>query len=269
MALPSLVFESRIFKRSDITTPTMNAGGILILQVLSQILSLPKGSRSERTVLLYSFMKFIITAGPTREFIDPFRFVSNPSSGKMGYALARAAVERGDQVVLISGPTTRPPVPGLELVRVVSALEMRDEVRKHLPHADAVIMAAAVSDYRPADCSRHKLKKSAPEITISLVKNPDILEELGRDKGDMILVGFSAETENIIDNAREKLKSKNLDLIVANDISVPGCGFASDTNQVVLIDRRGSIEELPLMNKDDLAGYILGRVIKFLGGSRE
>lgn len=212
-------------------------------------------------------MRFIITAGPTREFIDPFRFISNPSSGKMGYALARAAVERGHQVVLISGPATQPPVPGAELIPVVSALEMRAEVKMHIPSVGVVIMAAAVSDYRPAQYFASKIKKAGSKVSLTLVKNPDILEELGRDKGDMILVGFSAETENIIDNAREKLKSKNLDLIVANNISVPGRGFASDTNQVVLIDRRGSIEELPLMNKDDLAGYIIGRVMELLEGS--
>ena len=214
----------------------------------------------------YHFMRFIITAGPTREFLDPFRFISNPSSGKMGYALARTAVERGQEVVLISGPVELPPVSGALLIPVTSALEMRAEVNKHFPSADVVIMAAAVSDYRPVRRFPFKLKKSEKEISLPLVKNPDILEELGRIKGDKILVGFSAETDNCIDNARKKLKSKHLDLIVANDISIPGSGFSSDTNQVVLIDRRGEVDDLPMMSKETLAGLIIDRVIKLLEG---
>jgi len=210
--------------------------------------------------------KFLITAGPTREFLDPFRFISNPSSGKMGYALARSAVERGQEVVLISGPVEMPPIPGALLVPVTSALEMRAEVNKHFPSADVVIMAAAVSDYRPARRFPFKLKKSEKEISLSLVKIPDILEELGRVKEDKILVGFSAETDNCIDNARKKLKSKRLDLIVANDISIPGSGFSLDTNQAVLIDRRGKVDDLPMMSKEALAGLIIDRVIKLLEG---
>jgi phosphopantothenoylcysteine decarboxylase / phosphopantothenate---cysteine ligase len=209
-------------------------------------------------------MKFIITAGPTREFIDPFRFISNPSSGKMGYALARAAVEQGREVILISGPVGLPPVPGVVQVPVVSALEMREAVKAHFPSAAVVIMAAAVADYRPRYNSRHKLKKGGIELSLELERNPDILEELGEIKGDAILVGFSAETENIIDNARKKLKSKNLDLIIANDILSPGSGFSGDTNRVVIIDRQGGIEELPLMSKDELADLIIKRTMEYL-----
>ena len=209
-------------------------------------------------------MKFIITAGPTREFIDPFRFISNPSSGKMGYALARAAVDEGFEVILISGPVGLPSVPGVVQVPVVSALEMREAVKAHFPSAAVVIMAAAVADYRPRYNSRHKLKKGGIELSLELERNPDILEELGEIKGDTILVGFSAETENIIDNARKKLKSKNLDLIIANDISAPGSGFAGDTNRVVIVDRQGGIEELPLMSKDEVADLIIKRTMEYL-----
>jgi phosphopantothenoylcysteine decarboxylase / phosphopantothenate---cysteine ligase len=209
-------------------------------------------------------MKFIITAGPTREFIDPFRFISNPSSGKMGYALARSLVEQGCETVLISGPVGLPPVSGAVMVPVISALEMREAVSRHFSTAAAVIMVAAVSDYRPRENSLHKLKKGEPEISLQLVRNPDILEELGQIKGEKILVGFSAETENIVDNARKKLKSKNLDLIIANDISAPGSGFSGDTNRVIIIDRRENIEKLPLMSKDELADHIIKRTMDYL-----
>jgi phosphopantothenoylcysteine decarboxylase / phosphopantothenate---cysteine ligase len=211
-------------------------------------------------------MKFIVTAGPTREFLDPFRFISNPSSGKMGFALARAARDRGAEVVLISGPVSLPPVSGVEFIPVVSAREMRSAVRSRLPGAGAVIMAAAVSDYRPARYSRRKLKKGSAGQTLSLVRNPDILEELGKSKGELFLAGFSAETENIIDNAAKKLKSKHLDLIVANDISAPGSGFVSETNRAVVIDRDGSVEEWPLMSKDELAERIVGRILAMKDG---
>ncbi len=211
-------------------------------------------------------MKFIITAGPTREFLDPFRFISNPSSGKMGFALARAARERGGEVVLISGPVSLAPPPGVEFVPVTSARRMRDEVMKHLPGAGAVIMAAAVSDYRPARYSREKLKKGPGRLSLDLVRNPDILGELGRKQGDLVLAGFSAETENIVDNAAEKLKSKNLDLIVGNDISDPGSGFAAETNRAVVIDRAGVVEEWPLLTKDELAQRIIDRVLTIRAG---
>ena len=150
----------------------------------------------------------------------------------MGYALARAAVGRGQEVILISGPVELPPIPGAVLVPVISALDMREAVNSHFPYADAVIMSAAVADYRPEDKFLHKLKKGGAEISLQLVRNPDILEELGQKKGDTILVGFSAETENIIDNTLKKLKSKNLDLIIANDISAPGSRSEEHTSEL-------------------------------------
>jgi phosphopantothenoylcysteine decarboxylase/phosphopantothenate--cysteine ligase len=206
-------------------------------------------------------MKLIITAGPTREFFDPFRFISNPSSGRMGFALARAARDRGAEVILISGPVSLPLVSGVEFVPVVSARQMGEAILKHLPGTGAVIMAAAVSDYRPACYSPQKLKKGGDYQTISLVRNPDLLRELGKKKGDLILVGFSAETENIVDNAAKKFKSKHLDLIVANDISAPGSGFGSETNQVIVIGGDSSGEEWPLLSKDELADRLIERVL--------
>jgi len=214
---------------------------------------------------LKSQKKFIITAGPTREFIDPFRFISNPSSGKMGYALARAALERGHDVILISGPVSLPPVPGVRLVPVTSAREMRAAVMEHAPAADAVVMAAAVSDYRPARFSPAKLKKAGERISLPLVRNPDIIGELGGRKGGAFLTGFSADTENIIDNAREKLKSKGLDLIIANDISAPGSGFGAETNRATVIHRDGKVEEWPLLGKDALAGRIVDLIAAKMG----
>ncbi len=211
-------------------------------------------------------MKFIITAGPTREYLDPFRFISNPSSGKMGFALARAARQMGGEVVLISGPVSLSPPSGVKFVPVTSACQMRDEVRKRLPSAGVVIMAAAVSDYRPEGYSPEKLKKGGSRLSLNLVRNPDILAELGEKKGDLILVGFSAETENIVDNAAEKLKSKHLDLIVANDISAPGSGFAAEDNRVIVIDPAGGPEEWPLMSKTALAERIIERIMTIRPG---
>ncbi len=205
-------------------------------------------------------MRFLITAGPTREFIDPFRYISNPSSGKMGYALARAAKECSHEVTLISGPVELPPPEGVAVVPVVTALEMREAVRERFPDAQVVIMAAAVSDYRPEEKLDRKMKKAEEEITLKLIRNPDILEELGKEKGERLLVGFSAETDNLIDNAAQKLKTKNLDLVVANDLTVPDSGFASDDNRVVLLDRRGGVEEWPLLDKEEVARRLIGKI---------
>lgn len=207
-------------------------------------------------------MRFLITAGPTREFIDPFRFISNPSSGKMGYALARAARERGGEVVLVSGPVNLTPPEGVTTVRVSSAREMRKAVLKYFPSSDVVIMAAAVSDYRPAETRKHKIKKSREKIQLALVPNPDILAELGGKKGRKFLVGFSADTDNVIDNARKKMEIKKLDLIVANDLSSPGSGFGADTNQVTLLDREGKAESWPRLSKDEVAGRLIEKIIR-------
>ncbi len=203
----------------------------------------------------------LVTAGPTEEPIDPVRFLSNRSSGKMGFALARAARMRGAQVLLVSGPSALPAPSGIKFIQVRTAVEMREAVLEHLAQASVLVMAAAVSDYRPRGTSPEKIKKSEAELTLPLELNPDILFEAGRRKGKRLLIGFAAETENLLANARKKLAEKNLDLIVANDVSLPGAGFAVDTNVAKLIDRSGKVEEFPLMSKEDLADRLLDRVL--------
>lgn len=207
----------------------------------------------------------LVTAGPTREALDPVRFITNRSSGKMGYALAEAAVSRSADVILISGPTALSAPADVELVNVETAIQMRDEVVKYANQADAVIMAAAVSDYRPRDVSPQKIKKEKDQLTLALERNPDILAELGEDKPSrQLLVGFSMETENLLDNAIRKLKNKNADLMVANDVSQEGAGFDVDTNIVWIIDSSGSERKLPLMSKRDVAEVILDEVKRLI-----
>jgi phosphopantothenoylcysteine decarboxylase/phosphopantothenate--cysteine ligase len=203
----------------------------------------------------------LVTAGPTEEDLDPVRFLSNHSSGKMGYALARAARRRGAEVVLVSGPTSLTAPAGVRTVRVRSALEMREAVFQNFAKASILIMAAAVSDYRPRQKADQKMKKDSVPDVLELERNPDILWEAGRIKEHRVLVGFAAETQNLLRNAKEKLAKKNLDLIVANDVSLPGAGFQVDTNIVRLIPRSGKAEKLPLLSKDDLADRILGRIL--------
>lgn len=200
--------------------------------------------------------KLLITAGPNQEPLDPVRFISNRSSGKMGYALARIGLQRGARVTLISGPTALPPPPGLCLVRVTTAAEMREAVLQEFPRATAVLMAAAVADYHPERPIGRKLKRAAGPIVLKLKPNPDILRELGARKNGRILIGFAAETEELVANARKKLREKNLDLIVANDVTQEGSGFESDTNIATLLDRKGTVRSLPLMSKEDLAERI-------------
>ena len=204
--------------------------------------------------------RILITAGPTREEIDPVRYISNHSSGKMGYAIAREARLRGAEVTLVTGPTAIPTPHGVTVVRVESALEMRRAVLERLETTEIVIKAAAVADYRPKARSEMKVKKTAAQLAIELEKTPDILAEIGQDKGGRLLVGFAAETEDLLANAGSKLERKNLDLIVANDVSQEGAGFNVDTNIVKLLFRDGRVEELPIMAKDELAGVILERV---------
>lgn len=204
--------------------------------------------------------RVLVTAGPTREEIDPVRFISNHSSGKMGYAIARQARLRGAEVTLVTGPTALEFPCGVEVVRVESACEMRDAVLGRLDATDVVIKAAAVADYRPTLRAGNKLKKTAEALAIELEKNPDILAELGKRKDGRILVGFAAETDDLVANATAKLNSKNLDLIVANDVSQEGAGFNVDTNIAKLLYRDGRVEELPIMGKDRMAGIILDRV---------
>lgn len=209
----------------------------------------------------------LVTAGPTREEIDPVRFLSNHSSGKMGYAIARAARDLGAHVILVSGPVNLPEPRGIEMIRVVSALEMYQVVIGQANRADLIIKAAAVADFRPELRSGQKTKKGTAEtMQIELRRNPDILAELGRQKGARILVGFAAETDQLLKHAREKLVSKNLDMIVANDVTESGAGFDGDTNIVRLLTADGSLEELPQMTKDEVAEVLLDRIAALMPG---
>lgn len=204
--------------------------------------------------------RVLVTAGPTREEVDPVRFVSNHSSGKMGYAIARAASRRGADVTLVSGPVCLEAPHGVKTVNVVSAAEMKEAVLRHYPDSTVVIKAAAVADYRPEVRAVEKVKKDGETLCLKMVRNPDILAELGRIKGNRTIVGFAAETGDPAQNAALKLKKKNLDMIVANDVTRVGAGFNVDTNIVKFLFSDGRVEELPLMGKDELAGVILDRV---------
>jgi phosphopantothenoylcysteine decarboxylase / phosphopantothenate---cysteine ligase len=200
--------------------------------------------------------KLLITAGPNQEPLDPVRYLSNRSSGKMGYALARAAIRRGAEVALISGPTTLEPPAGARFIPVTTAAEMRHAVLDEFPRCTAVIMAAAVTDYRPADFASKKMKRGRGPIELRLEPNPDILKEIGAKKNGKMLVGFAAETDELVANAKKKLKDKNLDMIVANDVTGAGAGFDVDTNVATILDRGGGVRALPLMSKDELAEQI-------------
>lgn len=208
--------------------------------------------------------KVVVSAGGTQEPIDPVRYVGNYSSGKMGYAVAEAARDRGADVVLISGPVALAAPYAVRLVPVHRATEMRDAVVGECADADAVIMAAAVADYQPAEAVGQKIKRRQEKMGLSLVRTPDILVEVGQRAG-LVRVGFAAESEDLEANARRKLKEKGLDLIAANDVTAEGSGFGSDTNKVTLLDREGK-EELPLMNKYEVAARILDRVVSLIGG---
>jgi len=204
----------------------------------------------------------LVTAGPTREDIDPVRFLTNRSSGKMGYALAEAAVRRGAHVILVSGPTDLSVPEGADWVPVRTTEEMRNAVRERASDANVVIMAAAVSDYRPAAPRAQKVKRGDERLVLELEPTPDILAELGRDKGSRILVGFAAETERVVENARDKLARKGADMIVANDVTQQGAGFDTDTNIVTLFLRDGREIPLPQLTKFDVANRILDQVLE-------
>ena len=204
--------------------------------------------------------KFLITAGPTQEPLDPVRFITNRSSGKMGYALAEAAQMRGAEVTLVTGPAYVPPPRGVKVIPVETAGQMYDATINNYLSMDTVIMAAAVADYRPSEFSPKKIKKEKNNLTLALVKNPDILAEMGKKKGAAFLVGFAAETGNLIANAQQKLQTKNVDLIIANDVTQPGAGFETDTNIVTLLYRNGKSEKLPQMSKEILAHKILDKI---------
>lgn len=206
-------------------------------------------------------MNFLITAGPTREPIDPVRFISNRSTGKMGYALAEAAHEAGHEVTLISGPVALTPPQGVQVIDVTTACEMLHAVEAALPAADIYISTAAVADWRPATPSPTKLKKSAMSGTLQLVPNPDILKTIAPLKGDRIFVGFAAETGDPQAEAQRKLIDKQLDYIVANDVTQPDAGFVVDTNRVVLYSRASQPLVFPLLTKTELARQLIAHLL--------
>ncbi|WP_051650476.1 bifunctional phosphopantothenoylcysteine decarboxylase/phosphopantothenate--cysteine ligase CoaBC [Selenomonas sp. AB3002] len=225
---------------------------------------LPEPAEIVQEVLDYFFetqslqgKKILVTAGGTEEALDPVRFLGNRSTGRMGYAIAEAAVRRGAEVVLVSGPTSIPVPAGVRAIKVRSAREMEQAVLSEYDSVDAVIKSAAVADYRPKEISSQKIKKSDGELTLTLVRNPDILYELGQRKKHQVLVGFAAETNDLETYARKKLEKKNLDFIVANDVSAKDAGFGTDTNRVQIFYRDGREESQPLMSKAKLAGLIL------------
>ncbi|MFZ1914037.1 MAG: bifunctional phosphopantothenoylcysteine decarboxylase/phosphopantothenate--cysteine ligase CoaBC [Dehalococcoidales bacterium] len=205
--------------------------------------------------------RVVVTAGGTQEAIDPVRYITNNSSGKMGYALAEAARDRGAAVTLITTPTGLNPVAGVEMVNVRSAREMKDAVVKAVAKTDALIMAAAVADYAPKTVAAQKIKKGTGGMTLELVKTPDILSAV---KGNFAKVGFAAETQDLIANAKKKLVNKSLDIIVANDVTVKDSGFGAETNKVTILKKDGKMEDLPLMSKREVAEKILDNVAKLL-----
>lgn len=204
--------------------------------------------------------RVLITAGPTREKIDPVRYITNHSTGKMGYALARVAKAKGASVTLVTGKTNLKKPLGVDVIEIVSAKDMFREVTERYQDTDIVIKAAAVADFKPKNVSDSKTKKDNANLCIELEKTDDILKHLGQKKDKQILVGFCMETENLIENAQKKLQSKNLDMICANSLNVPGAGFAFDTNVLTLIEKDGEVTELPIDTKENLAAIILDKI---------
>jgi phosphopantothenoylcysteine decarboxylase/phosphopantothenate--cysteine ligase len=225
-----------------------------IVEAVERLFQPPVKDLDEETVL--------ITAGPTQEPLDPVRYLSNRSSGKMGYALAQAAIDRGARVILISGPVGLNPPAGAEVIHVRTAAEMRDAVFANLEPATVVIKCAAVADFRPSVESRRKIKKTSARISLELDPTPDILAELGRKRGDRLLIGFAAETENLEHEARRKLETKNCDMVVANLVGQAETGFESDTNEVALALRTGEFIPLPRASKREIADQILNQILK-------
>jgi phosphopantothenoylcysteine decarboxylase / phosphopantothenate---cysteine ligase len=217
----------------------------------------------------FAGVRVLVTAGGTREPIDTVRFLGNRSSGKMGYAVARRAAERGADVALVSGPSALATPPGVRRIDVGSALEMRDAVRREFARADVVVKAAAVADFRPASVSERKIRKEdlaeGAGIALELVRNPDILAELCQEKGSRVIVGFAAESEDVIESARRKIARKGCDLLVANDVSAADSGFDVDRNTVSFVWPAGDVESLPPLGKDEVADRLLDRVAKLLG----
>lgn len=230
-----------------------------IVSVVCKVLSSPAVGGTGKLDL--AGVKILVTAGPTREAIDPIRFISNRSSGKMGYAIAEAALDRGANVTLISGPTQIESPEGVKFIRIEKAGEMKQEIDRLIDGVDVLIMAAAVSDYRPKKFGQKKIKRSTEKLAMELESTPDILKGIrSKGKGTRVIVGFAAETENLIENAKRKLKEKDLDLIVANDVGLAGAGFDEDTNIVSIISQDGDVEELPKMVKIEVAQRILDKV---------
>ena len=222
---------------------------------------------SEEQIL--SGKKILVTAGGTVEPIDPVRYIGNRSSGRMGYEIAKAAVNAGAEVVLISGKSELEPPKNLKFIKVEAAIDMREAVLNEFDSVDAVIMSAAVADYRVKNVSAQKIKKSDENLTLELVKNPDILKELGSIKKNQVLIGFAAETQNILDYANKKLVEKNLDFIVANDVTAEGAGFGVPTNIATIIWRGGDVETFDKMSKADLAGKVIERVADLLSKDKK
>lgn len=211
--------------------------------------------------------KIIVTAGPTIEPIDPVRYITNHSSGKMGYRIAEESAKRGAETILISGPTHMEPPNNVKLIKVNTTKEMFNVVEKYFSDCDVLIKAAAPSDYRPKNVSETKIKKKATkkdELNIEFIRNPDIAAHFGKIKGDKIIVGFAAETNNLLKYAEKKLKDKNFDFIVANDVSKTGAGFKSDTNIVTIIENEGKFKEYPIMDKSQVAKIILDKIVSLL-----
>jgi phosphopantothenoylcysteine decarboxylase/phosphopantothenate--cysteine ligase len=238
----------------------------IVKQALKLLATDPK---SRETIILpmsqdLADEKILITVGGTREAIDPVRFISNHSSGKMGFAVAVAAVERGAEVTVVTGFTTVDPPQGVRVIRAISAVKMHAAVMKELPQATMFIGAAAVADYAPANAAGAKIKKDGnSSITIELTRTPDILAEVSANRPkDMLVIGFAAETNNVIDNAKAKMAGKGLDLVVANDITKDGAGFDTDTNVATIMTRSGGLIKLPLMSKREMADRILDSIAR-------
>jgi len=209
----------------------------------------------------YAGVDVLVTAGPTREHFDPVRFLSSPSSGKMGFAVAQAAADRGARVTLVTGPSDLPDPPGIKVRRVISAGEMQSAVQAEFGRSGLVVATAAVSDFRPAQRSERKIKRAKQELPVGFERTPDVLGTIAGNRGTAVLVGFAAESEDLIDNATAKLRSKQLDLVVANDITQPGAGFRTDTNLALLVWPDGRTEQRGLESKRELAEHILSSVL--------
>ena len=226
--------------------------------IVKKVQSLLQGNRD------LAGKRILVTAAGTREPIDPVRYIGNHSSGKMGYALAEAAAARGAEVILVSGPSSLASPAGITVKRVETAAQMREAVLAEFDTVNVVIKAAAVADYRPETAADQKIKKTGNTLTLSMVKNPDILRELGERKKHQLLIGFAAETQELLSHAQEKLIKKNLDMIVANDVTLPGAGFNTDTNIVRVIHKNGQIEELPQLTKRQVAEILIDRICVML-----